>query len=446
MTDNRMTNSSINMRKYIYLSLLLAGLASCAPKQETATPGRMDRSRLNIGAYILQPYARSEAHIKDIADCGIDFIVCMQDDRAALDLFEKYGVGAILTGVVPGWWGGDGSNAGKLSTLNTMDKYTDAAAAWEDHPAVWGIDIGDEPSALDFPYYGEVFTKVDSLFPNQFPYLNLYPNYASVAVNNAEQTVNQLGTATYREHIAEYVKNVPSDYICYDFYVYSCDVPHAYDNLRVVSDACRQNDRSMWIVLQVNSLDPEVWTSVNCLRFQAWTAMAFGAENIIWACYTAGWWSNQVLDENGEKTEQYDKLKTVNGEIRTLGEPYMKYRTVATTFVGFEGTEWLNGLEEQTVAELNDGTFENLRFEDGAALVAGSMVSRCARCASKAVFVCAADDPYDKAPATHVLRFRTSAKKVTATGANGVITLEKDAEGVYSVPVASNEGLLIEAL
>ena len=168
--------------------------------------------------------------------------------------------------------------------------------------------------------------------------------------------------------------------------------------------------------------------------------------SIIWACYTAGWWSNQVVDENGEKTEQYDKLKTVNGEIRTLGEPYMKYRTVATTFVGFEGTEWLNGLEEQTVAELNDGTFENLRFEDGAALVAGSMVSRCAKCDSKAVFVCAADDPYDKAPATHVLRFRTSAKKVTATGANGVITLEKDAEGVYSVPVASNEGLLIEAL
>ena len=111
MTDNRMTNSSINMRKYIFLSLLLAGLASCAPKQETATPGRMDRSRLNIGAYILQPYARSEAHIKDIADCGIDFIVCMQDDRAALDLFEKYGVGAILTWVVPGWWGGDGSKA-----------------------------------------------------------------------------------------------------------------------------------------------------------------------------------------------------------------------------------------------------------------------------------------------------------------------------------------------
>ena len=40
--------------------------------------------------------------------------------------------------------------------------------------------------------------------------------------------------------------------------------------------------------------------------------MAFGAENIIWACYTAGWWSNQVVDENGEKTQQYAKMQKIN--------------------------------------------------------------------------------------------------------------------------------------
>ncbi|MBQ7915173.1 MAG: hypothetical protein IJ315_00110, partial [Firmicutes bacterium] len=71
----------------------------------------------------------------------------------------------------------------------------------------------------------------------------------------------------------------------------------------------------MWIVLQVNSKHKEEWISENNLRFQAYTAMAFGAENIIWACYTAGWWHNQVLDEKGEKTQQYEKLKKVNGEI-----------------------------------------------------------------------------------------------------------------------------------
>ena len=66
-----------------------------------------------------------------------------------------------------------------------------------DHPAIWGIDTGDEPSALDFPYYGEVLKFVNKAFPKQFPYLNLYPNYAFVAKNSAQQTVNQLGAATY---------------------------------------------------------------------------------------------------------------------------------------------------------------------------------------------------------------------------------------------------------
>ena len=61
----------------IIIALCLA-LASCqaAPDRQES---RMDRSRLNIGAYILQPYARSEAHIKDLADCGIDFVICIDN-------------------------------------------------------------------------------------------------------------------------------------------------------------------------------------------------------------------------------------------------------------------------------------------------------------------------------------------------------------------------------
>ncbi|MBR4941487.1 MAG: hypothetical protein IKZ19_05755, partial [Clostridia bacterium] len=236
---------------------------------------RMDRTKLNIGTYILQPYARSEAHIRELAECGIDFVVCMSNDRPALDLMSKYGVGAIVSGVVPGWWGGDGDNAGALEKTNPIEKYLSAAESFEDHPAVWGIDIGDEPSALDFPYYGKVLDTVDRNFDNQFAYLNLYPNYASTSKNNDAQTVSQLGTKTYAEHIAQYCKNVPSDYICYDFYLYSINVRLAYENLRIVSDACLRSGRDMWIVLQVNSIDENKWISENMLRFQAYSAMAF---------------------------------------------------------------------------------------------------------------------------------------------------------------------------
>ena len=403
---------------------------------------RMNRSRLNIGAYFLQPYARTEEHIREMADCGIDFIVCMSYDRPALDLFHKYGVGAIVSGIVPGWWGGDGNNAGKLAEWNPMDKYVQGAANFTDHPAIWGIDVGDEPSALDFPYYGKVIDYVNRAFPNQFAYLNLYPNYASVSQNNAEETVNQLGTPTYAEHIQRYCECVPSDYLCYDFYLYSINVTQHYENLRIVADACRNTGRSMWIILQVNSVDPNVWMSENNLRFQAFTSMAFGAENITWGCYTAGWWHNQVLDKEGNKTQQYDKLRKVNAEIRTIAGEYMKYRRVSTHFVGFEGHEDMKAVGQAAVASLSTGIFLDVKADNGAPLVVGEMVNR-ANDGSVALMVCAADDPHEKEPKEYHVTFRAPDRSVRALGGDGYRTVTDLGDGLYSVAIKSNEGILI---
>jgi len=431
------------MKKHFFsfiLILLSCQLLSAQQPDYVTKAGRMDRSRLNIGTYHLRPYARTEAHIKDLADCGIDFVICMENDRAALDLFRKYGVGAIVSGVVPGWWGGDGANAGTLREKNPLSKYEEAAAKFEDHPAIWGIDIGDEPSALDFPYYGEVIRRVEELFPNQFAFLNLYPNYASVSQNSATQTVNQLGTPTYAEHIAQYCQHVPADYISYDFYYKGVGLKKDYANLRVVSDACRKTGRSMWVTVQVNSRDPKVWITENELRFQAFSALAYGAESITWACYTAGWWTNQVLDGKGNKTQQYEKLKTVNRELHTIGDRYMKYARRETACVGFEGTKMLEGSGETSVPEYSDGLFSELSA--GCPLIVGQMDARDGG-KGKALFVCVADDPYDQAPASHVLRFKTRGRKVSVWGGNGPVPLKRT-KGVYECTVSSSQGVLIE--
>ncbi len=405
---------------------------------------RMNRKRLNIGAYWLQPYARTEQHIKDIADSGLDFITYMENDRAALDLFEKYGVGAILTRVVPGWGGGD--PAGKFSEFYPIEKFEEAAAKFEDHPAVWGIDVGDEPSALDFPHFGKVFCKVAELFPNQFVSLNLYPNYASVAQNSAEETVSQLGTATYEEHIRRYCECIPADYICYDFYIYSINVTKHYENLRVVSNACHDSGRSLWIVLQVNSSNPDVWLSTNNLRFQAYTSMAFGAENIIWGCYTAGWWHNQVLDSDGNKTEQYEKMKTVNREIHTLAEEYMRFRNVSSHFVGFDKNHPdMEELKAEPKESLSTGIFLDVHSENNSPLVIGQMVSR-ENDGACALMICAADDPYEKnITHTNITLRIAEGKKLQAIGGNGKIAITRDKDGSYSVPITSNEGILLIA-
>ena len=401
---------------------------------------RMDRNRLNIGVYHLKEYARTEAHIRDLADCGIDFVVCMTDDRPALDLFAEYGVGAILEGVLPGWWGGFTDKIGKMAELCPIELYEKAAADFADHPAVWGIDTGDEPSGLEFPHLGRIFEVVNRLFPNQFANLNLHPVYAMTPGFNYLQTEN------YEAYIAEYCKHIDADYICYDFYVYQGGMTAAkmYDNLRIVADACRDTGKSMWITIQVNSTDPERPMTENQLRFQAYSAMAFGAENIIWACYTAGWWYQNVLDENGEKTEQYDKLKKINGEIRTMAEAYMRFRRVDTHFIGYMPEHPDMALQpRKPVDALSIGAFRDVHGENGEQLIAGQMVSR-AGDGTAALMLCGADDIYDASPKSYRILFHTD-RRVKAIGPAGEIPVQRMEDGSYSIPFCSNTGVLLIA-
>ena len=116
------------MKKTFLLVLLMSfGLTAINVSAKVAKESRMDRSRLNIGAYILQPYAHTEQHVKEIAACGIDFMTCVPNDKNLLDLFQKHNIGAVVSGVLPGWWGGDGKNAGSLSKKNPMEAYEAAA-------------------------------------------------------------------------------------------------------------------------------------------------------------------------------------------------------------------------------------------------------------------------------------------------------------------------------
>lgn len=423
--------------------------AVCATFAHCAAAPRMDSSKLLIGAYCLQANARTEAHVKAIRECSVDFIVGVGvDDRATLDLFAKHGVGAVVNGVVPGWWGGDGGNAGRLREKNPPEAYSKGAAAFNDHPAIWAVSIGDEPSALDFPYYGEVVRQLHRELPSVPLYLNIYPNYASVAQNTGKQIVNQLGAATYAEHVAEYCRNVPLDYISYDFYPYvapaSFDsfISKCYDNFILVADACRRTGRGFWYIPQVNSRTGQTSTSENRLRFQACAALSFGAEAITWACWCKGWWTNNVLDAAGQQTEQYAKLKKVNAELKRLGQEYMKFRSTDTHFVGFPHGSPRNPKEPVALpTALDAGFFKGVRASNGAPLLAGEMSARDPALSARALFVTAADDPEDVKPATFELVFRAPGAK--AYGGNGPIPVKELLDGSCSIPFRSCQGVLL---
>lgn len=404
--------------------------------------GRMDRSKLNIGVYYLAPYARTEAHIRELSECGVDMVVNVQHDIRVLDLFHKYHIGAIVTGILPGWFGGDGTNAGTMSKVNTMDKYIEASGNFTDHPAIWGIDTGDEPSGKDFEHYGRVFEWVKSLFPNQFPYLNIYPSYGLNGKNSSQEIFKQLGTETYSDYIEMFCRSVKADYICFDYYLYSANLKGAYESLSVVSEACRRTGRSFWIVLQVNSHQPDKWISEQQLRYQSNMALAFGAETILWACYTAGWWHNHVLDKKGEKTQQYDKLKKVNSELHILDKEYRKYRHIATHFVGDFGEDGLSADGISLLEVLNTKIFFDVKADGGRRLLIGHMEKK-TDVNNEALWICAADDPYDEHMEEYQISFRVKNENVIIFGCEGEIPFTLREDGSYVFTIHSCEGVLL---
>src|SRR5574344_1021676 len=98
-----MTINAVSLVKLTLAVVLANGFFAASAAEKPF--GRMDVAKLNIGTYCLAEYARTESHVKDIADCGIDFVVSVPYDQTLLDLFAKYKLGAIVTGVAPGWWG-----------------------------------------------------------------------------------------------------------------------------------------------------------------------------------------------------------------------------------------------------------------------------------------------------------------------------------------------------
>ena len=233
-----------------------------------------------------------------------------------------------------------------------------------------------------------------------------------------------MGTDNYEEYIAKYCQYVPTDYISFDFYPYSRNIPDFFQNLVTVTQACQTHNKSMWAVLQVNSSDPDCWISKNQLRFQAFSAMAFGAEKISWACYTAGWWHNQVLDSSGEKTQQYEKLSIINQEIKTLFQLRKNYTHCTTHFIGLDfSNHWIT----------------HLKTASDELLLAEELVD--SKTQGNALFLLPCSDPYDQNPHSLTLTFHSYFPKIQATRSSGNQETLIRQNGIFTLYLQTNEAI-----
>ncbi|MBQ7153388.1 MAG: hypothetical protein IJR83_05555 [Clostridia bacterium] len=422
----------------------------------------MDFDTFHIGVYTMGPHTTE--NVDDMKAAGVDFIIDGSFSTELLDYIQSKGMGVFLKGAVPSWWGDSGQRAGQMkdSAAHALDIYRSKAAAVADHPAIWMIDVGDEPSALDLEYYGKVCDAVlEGSEEKYYAYLNLYPGYASAAAFNADAP-SQLGVQSFRKYIEIFARDVQVPYICFDHYCYGKNtysppqIAQYYLDLRDVGDICREYGRHFWIVLQVNTNSSNASKNMKefNLRFQAYTAMAFGADQITWACWAPGWFYNNVLDESGQKTQQYEILKTVNEELHAVGAELVKYRNTNTSLVGFKegskaylqvektSTPGRNGPVEMIVDKVSTARFTDVCCPEEYSMIVGTMVARDGS-GKEALMIADATDAFGSHEAYDISFGFEGEGTVTAYCGKEKTQLSKGADGKYHFSMEYCQGVLI---
>ena len=410
---------------------------------------RVDRSKILIGTGRLT--FDSEEHIREMAECGIDFVI-HADNKASFDLLHKYGIGVInrVYQFDMPYFQAYASHSDREEQVKsglyapTFDEAYLREALPEisafDHEAIWGIDIVDEPVGTYFSFYEMQRSVMQEKYPHLNMFINLFPHtdHYSLGVEKGSDFDE------YSDYIDNYVKTVDTDYICYDRYMYGEDGSNIEDMFRdtmIISKACRESNRDFWMWLQVNfPVDNGTALSVDQLKFQANLVMAMGVTNVIWACWNPWWWYNNVYDSQGNKTEQYDKLKEVNSEINTLSPVIIKYKCLDNNIIGYKHPDHTyfhqyddNVIESDTFTEVSMakysknsvfcGYFEK-KIGDGSAMMFVNIT-----------------DPDCETKESATVFFKVSAENaiVTEHTACGSFVIEPNDDGYYEIQVENAE-------
>jgi hypothetical protein len=262
---------------------------------------------------------------REIAECGFNVVLppCGAWDRELnrqiLDLCQKTGLKAIV---------GDSRIVAKQPDDPDFARNLDAVMTdYAHHPALAGYFLMDEPSASAFPLLGAVSRHLRQKDPKRLPYINLFPNYAN------EQ---QLGTETYEEYIARYIKEVQPALMSWDHYALleSGERNIYFENLEIVRKYCLQAKLPFVQIVLTVPHGPYRDPDEADLRWQAYTTLAYGAKGILWFTYWTPpfdplWrFRNAIINERGVPSSKYTILKDLHGRIRTLARTQVRLRSM----------------------------------------------------------------------------------------------------------------------
>ena len=277
------------------------GLASSA-RLAVAEPARFVQDRLVIGFWVgPQDPDHAEQRYREIADAR--FTLAVGIPPSDVPVCDRFGLRALV------------DVGTKLDSI-------------PDHPACWGALLTDEPGAGQFSELARRAREVRERHPGRFCYINLFPNYASAA---------QLGTDTYDEHVARFVREVQPEVLSMDHYPLmrpNSDSRGAYcDNLETLRVHSLRAKIPFWNYFYSMPFNDRLDPTEAQIRWQIFTSLAYGAKGVLYFCYwTPGKGAGgagefpkggAILTAEGRKTRHYGEARRINAELQSWGPTLM---------------------------------------------------------------------------------------------------------------------------
>ena len=208
-----------------------------------------------------------------------------------------------------------------------------AAKDFEDHPGAWALHVVDEPLQGNLPGVAEACRIVRGATPRLHPFVNLLPDH--IIWGGVTEPV---GFKNFGEYLDHYLKVTGDDMLCFDCYCQNCDLWGGRDryflNLEEYQAAAIRNNVPFWIItLAIGHWLYRVPT-VSEMLWQFNTALAYGAQGILYFLYRAGgeYGYGAPVDELGQRGPLYHQLKRQHTYFRRYWEErFRKLRPTRTT-------------------------------------------------------------------------------------------------------------------
>ena len=191
------------------------------------------------------------------------------------------------------------------------------------NPAAVGFFLRDEPHAALMPGLGRVAKIAREIMPGKWPYVNLFPYRVSP---------ERLGTESYDQYVRMLVDTVGQPFLSYDNYslVGGEMLDYFYTNLEIVRRLSIGTKTPFWNCILANAHFNYMEPSDATFHLQVYATLAYGGRGIQYFTYFAphiGNYRLAAIDQFGNKTPTWDRLRRINNEIHALAPTMLKLRS-----------------------------------------------------------------------------------------------------------------------